>query len=260
MNKREDFKPGVSVVNAGAGSRRSRFAARGKRAKIVLNEQRLRAVAALARAANRAAKLRGVKCKACGKRLTDGALYCPVCGMARNGLVPAKAQGSTAKKPRLFRRVLAQLIDRVLTLPFLVLVYSGWEKWLWAAVAFHLLCDAFTGRSPGKWVCRIRVADARTLTKCRGLRAMLRRVGVAATQGAYSRWEWMPFALGYDLIAFLFLWRDPAGQRLEDKLLGTRVLGESVFRPQKWECASCGNQVAARARFCPKCGNRPKQA
>jgi uncharacterized RDD family membrane protein YckC len=253
--------------NASWGTGRRRLAAaragfkrRRVRAQSLVSRQSLQTAATLTRVARRAWAWRGVKCKACGKRLPDGALFCPACGVARAARAPAKTlQTAVVKKPLLLRRVLAQLIDRMVTLPFLVLVYAGWPQWVWAAVVFQLLFDGFTGRGPGKWICRLRVADAKSLKPCAGLRAILRRVGAAAGQVAYCRWEWLPFALGYDFIALLFVWRDRAGQRLEDKLLGTRVLSEGIFRQRKQECSACGSQLSARARFCPRCGNRPKQ-
>lgn len=258
MDKPDNSSPGARGRLAVA---RARLKHKRARAQALVSRQSLQTAATLTRVARQAWALRGVKCKACGKRLSDGALFCPACGVARGTLAPAKTpHPAVVKKPLMLRRVLAQLVDRLLTLPFLILVYAGWPKWVWAAVAVQLLFDGFTGRSPGKWLCRLRVADAKSLKPCAGLRAILRRVGVAAGQVAYCSWEGLPFALGYDFISWLFVWRDRVGQRLEDKLLGTRVLGEGAFRKRKPECSACGTQLNTRARFCPRCGNRPKQA
>lgn len=260
MEKPENSRFGLQSGRGRLSSARDKLKNKRVKTQAIISQQSIQTAAAIARAARRAAALRGTKCRVCGKRMAEGVQFCSACGAARTARASAKPQaGSGVKKPNVFRRVLAQAIDRLVTLPFLVLVYSGWPKWMWGAVGVHLLCDAFTGRGPGKWICRLRVADARSLAKCGGARAILRRVGVAAAQAAYCHWETLPFALGYDFLSFLFVWRDPAGQRLEDKLLGTRVLGEGAFRKRKWECGTCGNQVAARARFCPKCGNRPRQ-
>lgn len=87
---------------------------------------------------------------------------------------------------------------------------------------------------------------------------MLRRAVVALGQVAYCRWEYVPFAVAYDLISFLFVWRDRKGRRIEDLLIGTCVIGESHYRNLKSKCAVCGQSMPARVRFCPHCGKRPK--
>jgi len=152
------------------------------------------------------------------------------------------------------RRVAAQAIDRLLPLPFLVLVYPDWA---WAVGAFHLVCEMWSGRSPGKLICRMRVVDHGTMKRCGPVRGMLRRVAVAAGQVAYCRWEYMPFAVAYDLVSLLFVWRERRGRRIEDLLFGTRVIGEWRYRNLKRKCSGCNQSISARARFCPHCGKRP---
>jgi uncharacterized RDD family membrane protein YckC len=153
----------------------------------------------------------------------------------------------------LLRRVTAQLIDRLLPLPFLVLIYP---RWFWVVGVYHLLCEMGSGRSPGKVICRMRVVDARSFKRCGPVRGLLRRVGVALGQVAYCRWEWVLYAVAYDLISFLFVWRDREGRRIEDKLLGTRVIGEGQYKKLTRRCSGCDATVSARSRYCPYCGKR----
>jgi uncharacterized RDD family membrane protein YckC len=197
---------------------------------------------------------RKAKCPECGHRLANSAKFCAVCGADVSAPAPVKPRTEAAvKKPMLWQRVAAQLIDRILPLPFLVLVYP---EWFWVVGAFHLLCEIGAGRSPGKVICRMRVVDAHTLKACGPVRGVFRRIGVALGQVAYCRWEWVPLAVAYDLISFLFVWRDRDGRRIEDKLFGVRVIGEGRFRKVKRECEECGATVSARARFCLHCGKR----
>lgn len=202
---------------------------------------------------SRAAAARGIKCPACGSRAATGTRFCMGCGTD----LTKPATASSAVRPRterpvVLRRVAAQAIDRLLPLPFLVLVYPDWA---WAVGAFHLVCEMWSGRSPGKLICRLRVVDDGTMKRCGPVRGMLRRVAVAAGQVAYCRWEYVPLAVAYDLVSLLFVWR--RGRRIEDLLFGTRVIGEGRYRNLKRKCAGCGQSISARARFCPHCGKRP---
>jgi len=146
------------------------------------------------------------------------------------------------------------LIDRLAPLPFVVWFYPDW---IWVVGAFHLLCEIRAGRSPGKLICRMRTVDAWSLKPCGPARGVLRRIAVALTQVAYCRWELVPLAVAYDLISFLFVWRDRAGRRIEDILFGARVVGEGSYRKLKRQCEGCGAMITARSQFCPHCGNRP---
>lgn len=204
------------------------------------------------------AAARGMKCPSCGGRAAAGTRFCMVCGA---DLTAKNLSASSAVRPRprterpvVLRRVAAQAIDRLLPLPFLVLVYPDWA---WAVGAFHLVCEMWSGRSPGKLICRLRVVDDGTMKRCGPVRGMLRRVAVAAGQVAYCRWEYLPLAVAYDLVSLLFVWRERKGRRIEDLLFGTRVIGEGRYRNLKRKCAGCGQSISARARFCPHCGKRP---
>lgn len=279
MNDRDYLSSG-SVSDA-QRARKPRVLSRGgrARAKAALVRQRIRTAEGLVRAFGklktvggkvkrvggkvkavhgRVKSARGMKCPACDKRAAKGTKFCVVCGAElSSGLSAASAikpqPEAAVRKPVLLQRIAAQLIDRLLPLPFLALVYP---EWFWVVGAFHLICEMWSGRSPGKVICRMRVVDERSLKKCGPVRGLLRRVCVALGQVAYCRWEFVMFAVGYDLVSFLFVWRDRAGQRIEDLLLGTRVIGEGRYRKLKRQCAGCGAMMLARARFCPHCGKR----
>ncbi len=254
----ERFMEEKVELSKDSSSRLERAPSAGKRAKAkaLLNKQRLRAAAGVVRTFRRAKALRRAKCQSCGQRIANNTQFCAVCGASRSATSLVKLQPADAiKKPILLQRVMAQLIDRLAPLPFLVWFYPDW---IWVVGAYHLLCEIFSGRGPGKLISRTRVVDVRSFKKCGPLRAMLRRLGAALGQMAYCRWEWLLCAFAYDLISFLFIWRDRAGQRLEDMLIGTRVISEGNYRKLKRLCAACGASFSVRARFCPQCGRKPK--
>ncbi len=225
------------------------------KARALLNKHKRRVAAEAVRVFRKAKAARWAKCQSCGRRIANSSQFCTVCGASRSATSSVQPQpvSEAVKKPIIFQRVAAQLIDRLAPLPFLVLFYPDW---VWVVGAFHLICETSSGRSPGKWICRIRVVDAASLKKCGPLRVMLRRLGSAFAQVAYCRWEWVPVAVAYDFISFLFVWRDRSGQRIEDKLLGIRVISEGSFRNLKRRCTACGAAISARARFCPQCGRK----
>src|SRR5438105_15479046 len=75
----------------------------------------------------------------------------------------AETVALSTSKPALWRRGLAELIDRLLPLPWLAFIFP---KWVVIVFLYHLLCDAGTERrSLGKWVCRLRVIAVETRAK-----------------------------------------------------------------------------------------------
>jgi uncharacterized RDD family membrane protein YckC/RNA polymerase subunit RPABC4/transcription elongation factor Spt4 len=255
MNERDDFS-----LDSTPGDRRSRkpsvfSSGRRAKARAALIRRRIRVVAELAKVTGKVKAAYKPKCPDCGRRVAKSLKFCPACGAEFSADSPAKPRTESAvKKPILPQRVAAQLIDRLAPLPFVVWFYPDW---IWVVGAFQLLCEIRAGRSPGKFICRMRAVDAWSLKPCGPVRGLLRRIGVALAQVAYCRWEWAPFALAYDLISFLFVWRGRAGRRIEDILFGTRVIGEGSYRNLKRKCEGCGAMVPARSRFCPHCGRKP---
>jgi uncharacterized RDD family membrane protein YckC len=135
-------------------------------------------------------------------------------------------------KPGIWRRGLASCIDRIVPLPFLILVFP---EWIGAVVLYHLLADAVVERrSLGKWLCRLRVVSVRTGEKCSWWQAALRRTGFMVAQAGWcltwSHPEWLPFVLAYELFSLACMAIHPQGRRPEDFLAGTQVVTERAYR------------------------------
>lgn len=147
----------------------------------------------------------------------------------------AVAMRSGSGKPGLWRRVLASLVDRIVPLPFLVWVFP---QWVVVVALYNCLAEvAAERRSLGKTLCRLRVVSnraGRTGEKCAWWQAVLRRLGLAASQTAWCLvWlhvEWLPCVLAYELLSLVCVATDPLGRRLEDFIAGTRVVTERAYR------------------------------
>ncbi len=204
------------------------------------------------------AKLRdSYRCSQCNAPRSRDAGFCFSCGAAfkttSRDVAPAK---QSRAKAGLIRRAPAELIDRLLPLPFLAYFFSEWTL---VVLAVGLLSGCTrSGRSAGKAICRLRVISIASLEPCGMLVGMARRLGVVLCLAAYL-WsgflsEWWLAALGYDLFAFVFAWLNPSGRRLEDYLLGTQVVTEGVYRKMQLVCPRCETRMPARARYCRHCG------
>ena len=192
-------------------------------------------------------------CAACGEPRKRDATFCAACGHSfeavRRGARPFFPDRARAE---VWRRVAAEAIDRCLPLP---LIAWWWPEWTLVVVAYHLLCDATpSGRSVGKALCRLRAISVATLEPCGVVRAVMRRLGVAAAQALYCRWEFVWLALAYDALSLLFLRLAPGGRRLEEYAAGTQVITEGAFRAMRRRCGNCGERVLERSRYCPYCG------
>lgn len=143
----------------------------------------------------------------------------------------SKAVVAGAGKAPLWRRGLAELIDRMLPLPWLAFFFP---KWIVIVFLYHLLCDAGTERrSVGKWVCRLRVVATAAGGKPALSQAIARRIGSAASQAAWLMWQWVWVALIFEIAALVCVLLSPAGQRLEDWVVGTRVVTERAYQRMK---------------------------
>ncbi len=141
---------------------------------------------------------------------------------------------TTWRKAPLVRRVLADVIDRLVPLPFIVAGYFC-PEWIWVVFAWHWLRDAGPQRrSFGKLICRLRVVDtdAASPVRCAWWQALLRRTGMSLAQSAYCLPGWILWAFVYDLVALAFVLLSPRGQRLEDLAAGTMVVTEANYRKQ----------------------------
>lgn len=161
----------------------------------------------------------------CGETITGAGRFCSNCGVAAHCVQP---QADADESRAIFRRLLAEAVDRLLPLPFLAYLFP---PWVLVVVLFHLICDGSpSGRSPGKWIFRLRVVSISSNEPCGVWRSFLRRVPTALGQAAYCFWVFVPVIFFYEIVSLAFVWLNPAGRRFEDYLAGTRVISESQYR------------------------------
>jgi uncharacterized RDD family membrane protein YckC len=152
----------------------------------------------------------------------------------------------------MLRRALAEIIDRLVPLPFIAYLFP---IWILVVVVYHLICDgAPSGQSVGKWVCRLRVISNGSGEPCGVWRSMLRRLPTALGQAAYCAWMMIPVVTAYELAMLAFVWLNPSGRRIEDYLAGTQVITGSAYSRLHRCCAMCGERMPAGARYCSQCG------
>jgi uncharacterized RDD family membrane protein YckC len=133
-----------------------------------------------------------------------------------------------AKRPAIWRRILASIIDRLVPMPFLVFLFP---KWVLVVLLYHLFCDSTPERkSLGKWVCRLRVVSSTSTSQCSWWQPALRRIFIALTQAAWCFWESIPFVFAYEITSLAYVLLNPDGRRIEDYLTNTRVITEKTFR------------------------------
>ena len=110
---------------------------------------------------NHAGEMRAEDCRACGAAIRRGAGFCALCGTAQTGVMPSLILRS---RPGMLRRALAEIIDRLVPLPFLAYVFP---LWVLVVVAYNLICDGSpSGQSVGKWVCRLCVVSTASGEPC----------------------------------------------------------------------------------------------
>lgn len=197
--------------------------------------------------------LQAGECRACGSTVRRGAGFCASCGAAQVGVTPSLILRS---RPGMARRALAEIIDRLMPLPFLAYLFP---LWVWVVVAYHLICDGSpSGQSVGKWACRLCVVSTATGEPCGVWRAILRRLPTALGQAAYCAWIMVPLVIAYELCSLALAWLNPSGRRLEDYVAGTQVITRGSYLRLHRCCASCGERMAAGARYCSQCGRAAK--
>jgi uncharacterized RDD family membrane protein YckC len=185
----------------------------------------------------------------CGAPLLRGVRFCQRCGAAAQVIRPSAI---TSESRCHTRRILAEVFDRLAPLPFIAYFFP---PWVLVVVAYHLICDgAPPGRSPGKWLFRLRVVSTSSNAPCGILRSILRRLPIALGQAAYCSWVLVPVVVAYDLLSLSFVWLNPTGRRFEDYLAGTQVISERHYQMLRPLCCGCGLRVTMAAAFCPHCG------
>ncbi len=203
-----------------------------------------------ARAAGHAINHQSSHCD-CGAPIVTSARFCPRCGIAAQVIRPSAV---ASESRALTRRILAEVVDRLAPLPFIAYLFP---PWVLVVVAYHLICDgAPSGRSPGKWLFRLRVVSISSNEPCGVWRSILRRLPNALGQAAYCSWVLVPFVIAYDLLSLAFVWLNPTGRRFEDYLAGTQVISEGQYQMLRPVCGACGLRTALGAVYCPHCGAR----
>lgn len=127
-----------------------------------------------------------------------------------------------AKAPVL-RRAAAQIIDRLLPLPFLAVIFL---PWLAVVIAYELFRDA-AGASVGKRLMGLQTVIATGPTPgrpCNAGRSFLRNLGGSAVRILYAIPFLIPVGLTLDLIEALLAGFSPHGRRLGDLIAGTQVI------------------------------------
>lgn len=198
-------------------------------------------------------KLQAGECRSCGAAVKRDIGFCTVCGSAQPNATPRLILRS---RPGILRRGLAEIIDRLVPLPFLAYLFP---LWIWVIIAYHLLCDGSpSGQSVGKWVCRLCVVSTASGEPCGVWRAMLRRLPTALGQAAYCAWTMIPLVIAFELVSLAFVWLNPTGRRLEDYLVGTQVITCNAYGKLHRCCALCGERLFVGARYCSQCGQPSK--
>lgn len=183
-----------------------------------------------------------LNCPHCGSEMGTGHRFCPACGepvvdekiCVRPGSVEGEqpmteGPGKTVlPKAGLFRRVLADIIDRWVPCPFFAYLFP---PWILAVIGYGLLCDGLMeGRSVGKRLLGLRTLDCDRLEPCTYSRSFLRNLSWTLAQVAYTSLFLIPLAMAYDFLELLFIAFDQQGRRLGDRIGGTVVVTESSFR------------------------------
>ncbi len=163
-----------------------------------------------------------------GKVLEDGLVVEPPQSLTAEGALQQSRDESGAepwRKAPAVRRIMADVIDRLLPCPWLGYLFP---PWLAVVVAYELLSDGLPGgRSVGKRLMGLRAVIVTTGKPCNVARSLLRNAGWTATRLCFASLWLAPLALTYSLIEVLLVLFSPSGQRLGDWLAGTQVTVDS---------------------------------
>ena len=140
----------------------------------------------------------------------------------QKSLIPAP-RAEMAKAP-VVRRVLADLIDRLVPLPFLAYFFPAWIA---VCLAYDLLADG-RGASVGKWLFGLEVAvvsavPARHGSPCNMGRSLLRNGPWCLARICYMITPLAPLGFLYDATELAMALFTRNGRRLGDLLAGTQV-------------------------------------
>ena len=190
------------------------------------------------------------KCKKVCKKNENFCLYCgtPFSISTKTTLNTNGLQFRSS----LLRRFVADLIDRLIPLPFLTYLFP---EWIIVVIVYHLFCDSTkSNRSIGKYLCRLRIVSIDVIEPCGFLKATTHRFFLTLCQVSYCTLQFYLIALTYEFLSVIFLVLNPQNRSWEDCLLGTQIIRERDFRRAYRKCFSCKQQTHIQAKFCPLCG------
>jgi uncharacterized RDD family membrane protein YckC len=148
----------------------------------------------------------------------------------QQSLVPLNRPLLGQRAPRL-RRALADLVDRLIPMPFLAHFF-----WPWAlvCVAYDLVTDA-RGGSPGKRLLglQVQIVSPRhglSGQPCNLGRSILRNLLWGVARLCYASSVLTPIGIAYDVMECLLAAFSPTGRRLGDLLAGTQVVAHEEGR------------------------------
>jgi hypothetical protein len=128
----------------------------------------------------------------------------------------------------IWRVVSAELIDRLIPLPFIAFLIP---QWLIVVIVWHLLCDCSPNRrSLGKWLFRLRVINPASLVPCPVWQAAVQRLGITLTQAAWCLWWGIPWVLLYEFASLVFVLLSRSGRRPDEYLAGTQIVTEKIYQ------------------------------
>lgn len=131
----------------------------------------------------------------------------------------AEPGAAALRRAPVLRRVVAETIDRLVPLPFLVPLCP---PWIVIVILYDLLGDT-GGASVGKRLMGLRVRDAQTLKPATVRQSLLRNAGHVLLRLAYGSIVFAPIALLWDMAEAGMSLARPDGRRIGDIVAGTHV-------------------------------------
>jgi uncharacterized RDD family membrane protein YckC len=194
-------------------------------------------------------------------------------------------------RPSLVFRLCAEITDRLfpfaiapLITPMALIGWSGFF-WTWFSIAFlwRLLRDCSANRrSLGKRWFRLRVVSTQGTRHLAWQRVIARQILPALSQSAYCiaiaafiigllppeqipcPWRFLTqhvsllllLAFGYDVASLTSILITDGGRRIEDFIVGARVVSESAYTRNRKKCDACGEMILKGETYCWRCGER----
>lgn len=198
-------------------------------------------------------------CNNCGIKYKKDACFCLGCGTSflsqqQQNISINAGINAIQLKSHFVRRFLAEIVDRLVPLPFVAYFFP---HWIIVVVLYHLLCDGMhSGQSLGKWLFRLRTVSTVMLQPSNWLQSIIRRFNSTICQVAYCLFIFHPLVIAYELVSIVFILLNPAGRSMEDYLAGTQVITEKEYKKSYHNCPDCQQKVFVWAKYCQNCGKQ----